>query len=213
MRRVLQVTGVVLAAALVAPLQAQGTFAIGAGVSASTVNVERDGFVASTLKGPLLGGAGYVRFRRLTADVAYAEGDLTPSVGAGDAETLADASVVLSSAVGAGFALGVGAHARAFVGTAGTVRWMRTELHARYAREIIPGLATADVALWQVLSADVNAQGGSDGGRGAVAGLTLQLPNSPFALRAAYTADRMAYANGTSEFLDHVEVGLRFGRD
>lgn len=210
MRRVL----VLVALVLLAPaLPAQSALGIGAGVSASTVNVVRDGFVASTLAGPLLGGAGQVRFKRVRLDVAYAQGDLTPSAGAGDAETLADASVVLTTGVGAGFSVGGGAHARAFVGTAGTVRWMRTELHARYARELIPGLATADVAIWQVIGADVNAQGGSDGGRGATAGLTLELPNSPFALRAAYTADRMAYRNGTAEFLDHVEVGLRFTRD
>jgi hypothetical protein len=215
MRRALLIAGGLGAMLVAAPrLRAQqAPFGVGAGVSASTVHVTRDGFVASELKGPLLGGAGRVRFGRMQLDVAYAEGELTPLVGTGGTETLADASLVLSAAVGAGFSIGGGAHARAFIGTASTVRWMRTELHARYERELIPGLATADVALWQVLGADVNAQGGADGGRGAVAGLTIQLPNSPFALRAAYTADRMAYANGTSEFLDHVEVGLRFRRD
>ena len=98
------------------------------------------------------------------------------------------------------------------IAPAGTVRWMRIEAQLGYEGEVVPGRARADISLWQVLSGDVNAQGGSDGGRGGTAGLTVQLPNSAFALRLAYTADRVAFANGASEFVDGVELGLRIGR-
>ena len=114
--------------------------------------------------------------------------------------------------LGRGFSLGAGPRARAFIAPGGTVRWMRLEARGRYESEVIPGRATADVELWQVLSGDVNAQGGSDGGRGGAAGLTVALPNSRFALRLAYTADRVAFANGSSEFVDGVQLGLRIGR-
>jgi len=185
---------------------------VSGGIAASSAQVLRDGFVANELSGPLFGATGRVGFRRLSLDVSYTEGSLTPGSGASVRETFAEANVVLRFAVGGGFSVGGGPRARAFVAPSGTVRWMRVEARGRYQRELIPGRAWADIDLWQVLSADVNAQGGSDGGRGTSAGITLQLPNSPFALRAAYTADRMAYANGTSEFLDHLEVGLRYGR-
>lgn len=187
---------------------------LSAAVTAGSTHLDRDGFVTGALGGAVLSATGGVQVSRVGIEGTYAEGVLSPSPGVvGVRETLADASLLVLFDAGRGLRIGGGPHWRAFLAPSATVRWMRTELHARYERELIPGLATTDVAVWQVLSADVNAQGGADGGRGAVAGLTIQLPNSPFALRAAYTADRMAYANGTAEFVDHVEVGLRFRRD
>jgi hypothetical protein len=122
---------------------------------------------------------------------------------------MAEASLLLSARVGGGFSLGAGPRARAFIAPAGTVRWMRIEARGRYESEIVPGVADADVELWQVLSGEVNAQGGSDGGRGGTVGLTVRLPNSRFALRLGYVADRVAFVNGSSEFVDAVEIGLR----
>jgi len=128
----------------------------------------------------------------------------------GGKETLAEASLVLRVALAGGFSLGAGPRARAFIADAGTVRWMRLEARGRYEGEVIPARAFADVEVWQVLSAEVKASGGSDGGRGGSAGLTVLLPGSRFALRLAYTADRVAFANGTTEFVDGIEVALRF---
>lgn len=194
------------------PLMAQGLDLSG-GVSASSARVARAGIATSALTGPVLGAGGRLGFGRFSLDGRYLEGQLSPESGSiGGKETMAEASVILRAAVGAGFTLGAGPRARAFIAPAGTVRWMRLEAQLGYEGEVVPGRARADIGIWQVLSGDVNAQGGSDGGRGGTAGLTVQLPNSPFALRLAYTADRVAFANGASEFVDGVELGLRIGR-
>jgi hypothetical protein len=192
---------------------AQGPLALTGAVSASTTRVARLGTVQSALTGPILGAAGGVGLGRFTVEGTYLEGQLSPESGStGGKETFAEASVILRAAVGGGISLGAGPRARAFIAPGGTVRWMRTEARLRYESEVVPGRARADLEVWQVLSGDVNAQGGSDGGRGGSAGVTVQLPNSPFALRLAYTADRVAFANGASEFVDGIELGLRFRR-
>jgi hypothetical protein len=183
------------------------------GVSASSARVARAGIATSALTGPVLGAGGRIGFGRFSLDGQYLEGQLSPESGSfGGKETMAEASVMLRAALRTGFTVGLGPRARAFIASAGTVRWMRMEAQVGYEGEVIPGRARADIGIWQVLSGDVNAQGGSDGGRGGTAGLTVQLPNSPFALRLAYTADRVAFANGASEFVDGVELGLRIRR-
>lgn len=192
---------------------AQGPLAVTGAVSASTARVARLGTVQSALTGPILGAAGGIGLGRFTVEGTYLEGQLSPEAGStGGKETFAEASVILRAALGGGVSLGGGPRARAFIAPGGTVRWMRMEARLRYESEVVPGRARADVEVWQVLSGDVNAQGGSDGGRGGSAGVTVQLPNSPFALRLAYTADRVAFANGASEFVDGIELGLRFRR-
>ena len=206
----------VVASALVVlggrPLAAQA-FDLSAGVSASSARVVRAGVATSALNGPVLGAGGRLGFGRFSVDGHYLEGELSPESGSfGGKETMAEASAMLRAAVGAGVTVGVGPRARAFIAPAGTVRWMRMEAQVGYEGEVIPDRARAEIGLWQVLSGDVNAQGGADGGRGGAAGLTVQLPNSPFALRLVYSADRVAFANGASEFVDRIEIGLRFRR-
>lgn len=203
-----------VAAALgVSSLEAQSRLELGGRVSASTVSVTRAGLNANELSGPILGAAGQVRFSRFSLEATYLEGQLTAANSAlGGKETLAEAGLVLRVAIGAGVTVGGGPRARAFVAPGGTVRWMRTEAHVGWQGEVMPGRATADVEVWQVLSGEVNAQGGADGGRGGTAGLSVRVPNSNVAFRLAYTADRVAFVNGASEFVDALEVGLRLGR-
>ena len=182
-------------------------------MTASTSRVARAGTSTVALTGPVLGAGAGVQFGRFALDGAYLEGQLTPESGSpGGDEVLAEASLIVRARIAGGFSLGAGPRIRAFIARGGTVRWMRLEARGRYESEVVPGRARADVELWQVLSGDVNAQGGSSGGRGGTAGLTIQLPNSHFALRLAYTADRVTFVNGSSEFVDGVELGLRISR-
>jgi hypothetical protein len=193
-------------------LGAQGLILAG-GVSASSATVARSGGATSELAGPILGAGGRVGMGRFSLHATYLEGQLTPQAGSvGGKEVMAEASLLLSAEVGNGFSVGVGPRARAFIAPGGTVRWMRVEARGRYEAVVIPGRASADIELWQVLSAEVNALGGANGGRGGQVGLNIELPNSPFALRLAYTADRVSFVNGASEFLDGAELGLRIGR-
>lgn len=204
--------GLLAAVAMASTAQAQ-RLEVGGGVSVSTARVARTGISMLTLTGPVLAAGGGVQFGRFSVEVAYLEGQLKPGSGSlGGNEVLAEARLLVRAQLGGGFSLGAGPRARAFIAPGGTVRWMRLEARGGYETEIIPGRARADVELWQVLSGEVNAQGGSSGGRGGSTGLTIQMPNTRFALRVVYTADRVAFANGSTEFVDAVELGLRIGR-
>ncbi len=208
---------VVLAAVLAAGpwtrSEAQARWELQVDAHAAVTTVTRAGLNANELNGPVLGAGVLVRFARVSLEAGYLEGQLGAANSAlGAKETLAEASAVLRVAVGGGVTLGVGPRARAFIADGGTVRWMRTEIRGGWRGEVVPGRAVADVEVWQVLSGEVNAQGGASGGRGGTAGLALRLPNSPFTLRLAYTADRVGFANGASEFVDGITLGLRFGR-
>ncbi len=195
------------------PLGAQSRLEVGALANATVASVTRLGLNANELSGPVLGAGVLARYSRVSLEAGYLEGQLGAANSAlGAKETFAEASAVLRVAVGGGVTLGVGPRARAFIADGGTVRWMRTELRGGWRGEVVPGRAWADVEMWQVMSAEVNAQGGADGGRGGTAGLSMRLPNSAFTLRLAYTADRVGFANGASEFIDGVTLGLRFGR-
>lgn len=192
---------------------AQAGITFNGGVLASGARIARAGVATAEFSGPVLGATGGLAMKRLSLEATYLEGQLSPTAGTlGTKEVLAEASVVLRVGVGGGFTLGAGPRARAFIADGGTVRWMRLEARAGYTGEVIPGRAHADVELWQVLSAEVNAQGGADGGRGGTAGLSILIPNSRFAVRVAYSADRVAFGSGATEFVDGVEIGLRIGR-
>lgn len=204
---------VVLATASLATTARAQRLEAGGGVSVSTARVARAGLSTLTLTGPVLAAGGGVQFRRFSVEAAYLEGQLKPESGSlGSDEVFAEARLILRAQLGSGFSLGAGPRARAFIAPGGTVRWMRLEARGGYETEVIPGRARADIELWQVLSGEVNAQGGSSGGRGGSTGLTIQLPSSRLALRLVYTADRVAFANGSTEFVDAVELGLRIGR-
>lgn len=207
-----RILALVALAASASTVEAQ-RIAVGGGVSVSSATVARLGVSTLTLNGVVAGAGGGLRFGRFSLDAAYLEGTLRPESGSlGVDEVFAEASLVARAEVGRGFSVGAGPRARAFIAPGGTVRWMRLEARGRYEAEVIPGLAHADVELWQVLSGEVNAQGGADGGRGGSTGLTVQFPDSRFALRLVYTADRVAFVNGSSEFVDAVALGLRIGR-
>lgn len=209
MRTVL--VGLALAVAGTRAVAAQGGIALEGTVQATLASVTRASDITTKLAGPVLGAGGSVAFRRVALEGQYLEGQLSVSgSGSGARETFAEASGILRIAVGGGVTIGGGARLRAFIAEAGRVRWMRTEARLGWHGEVMPGRAHADVEVWQVLGAEVNAQGGADGGRGGTAGLSVRLPNSPFTLRLAYTADRVAFASGASEFVDGVTLGLRF---
>jgi hypothetical protein len=47
---------------------------------------------------------------------------------------------------------------------------------------------------------------------GGEVGLLLRIPNTPTALQLMYTADRASFANGGSEFVEGVRIGLLLDR-
>lgn len=206
----------VLVAALVAlpaSLTAQELSPIVLGADATTLRVVRDVATSQLLEGSVLGAKASLAFRRLQLEGRYTEGSLVPSgiIGADD-EKYVDALVVARVRLTPYLWLGAGPHLRAFVTPAGTSRWSRMELHARTEGDLINGLARLRIDAWFAASASSNVQDGGTGAMGGEAGLLLRIPNTPTALQLMYTADRATFANGGSEFVEGIRIGLVLDR-
>jgi hypothetical protein len=199
--------------ALPASLRAQQFAPIVLGADATTLRVVRDVATSQLLEGSVLGAKASVSFRRLQLEGRYTEGSLVPSgiIGAED-EKYVDALVIARVSVSPYLSLGAGPHLRAFVTPSGTARWSRMELHARTEGELINGLARVRIDAWFAASANANVQTGGTGAMGGEAGLVLRIPNTPTALHVMYTADRATFANGGSEFVEGIRVGLVLDR-
>jgi hypothetical protein len=183
------------------------------GADATTLRVVRDVATSQLLEGSVLGAKASFAFRRLQIEGRYTEGSLVPGGVVGtDDEKYVDALVIMRVNVKPFLSLGAGPHLRAFVTPAGTARWSRMELHARTEGELINGLARVRVDAWFAPSASSNVQGGGSGAMGGEAGLVLRIPNTPTALQVMYTADRATFANGGSEFVEGVRIGLVLDR-
>lgn len=199
--------------ALPAAVRAQELSPIVLGVDATTLRVVRDVATSQLLEGSVLGAKASLSFRRLQLEGRYTEGSLVPSalIGADD-EKYVDAHVIARVRLTSYLSLGAGPHLRAFVTPSGTAQWTRMELHARTEGELINGLARVRIDAWFAASAESNAQGGGTGAMGGEAGLLLRIPNTPTALHVMYTADRATFANGGSEFVEGIRVGLVLDR-
>lgn len=199
--------------ALPSALMAQQFAPIFLGAEATTTRVVRDVATSQVLEGSVLGAEASLAFRRLRLEARYAEGSLVPSGALGtEDEKYVDARVIARVSVKPYLWLGAGPHLRAFVTPTGTSRWSRFELHARTEGELITGLAHVRVDAWVAPSATANVQGGGSGAMGGEAGLILRIPNTPTALHLMYTADRGTFANGGSEFVEGVRIGLVLDR-
>lgn len=194
-------------------LGAQDFSPIVLGADATALRVVRDVATSQLLEGSVLGAKASFAFRRVQFEGRYTEGSLVPSGVVGvDDEKYVDAQLVARVNVNAFLSLGAGPHLRAFVTPAGTARWSRLELHARTEGELINGLARVRVDAWFAASANANVQEGGKGAMGGEAGLVVRVPNTPTALHLMYTADRATFANGGSEFVEGVRIGLVLDR-
>lgn len=202
-----------IALAVPALASAQGQSPLAIGIEANTARVVREVATTQILAGPVLGA--YLRgsWRRLELEGQYLEGTLTPEGVAGvDGEDFVDARAALRMRVLPWVALGVGPHLRAFVTPAGTARWARVELHARAEGELVAGLARLRVDTWLAVAAESNVQDGGDGALGGEVGLLFRIPKTPGTVQLSYVADRATFANGGSEFVEGLRVGLVLDR-
>lgn len=211
----MRLRSLLVAALLTVPatLHAQEFSPIVLGADATTLRVVRDVATSQLLEGSVLGAKASFSFRRLQLDGTYAEGTLVPNglIGAED-EKYVDARLIARVRVNPYLSLGAGPHLRAFVTPVGTSRWSRLELHARTEGELINGLAHVRIDAWFAASATANVQDGGTGAMGGEAGLLLRIPNTPSALHVMYTADRATFANGGSEFVEGIRIGIVLDR-
>jgi len=157
----------------------------------------------------VFGASGRLQYRRFTLDAWYAQGTLAPDAATlGDDEDLAEGAFLLRVSVLPWLSVGAGPRLRAFITPAGTSHWTRVELHARVDRDVVAGFAQADLGLWYAPVATATAQGGGSGAVGGEAGLTLQAPRSPLAVRLSYSADHATFASGNAEFVESVRLAF-----
>ncbi len=199
--------------ALPAGLHAQDYSPFILGADATTLRVVRDVATSQLLEGPVFGVQASLAFRRLQLEGRYTEGSLVPAAALStEDEKYVDALIIARVRISSYLSLGAGPHLRAFVTPAGTARWSRLELHARSEGDLINGLARVRIDVWFAASAESNVQGGGDGAMGGEAGLVVRIPNTPTALHLMYTADRATFANGGSEFVEGIRIGLVLDR-
>ena len=162
--------------------------------------------------GPSFGGAGSVAWWRLSLNLRYLEGGLSPS-GGGDARDLVEGEALLAFRPLSWLRLGFGPHVRAFILNSGTERWLFWEGRVRTETRLgFPTLRT-HFEFWQVLGSDVRVPDAFGTGQGLEGGLRWEIGRFPLSVMLSYRLDRSSLASGSrEEVLEHVFVSVGIGR-
>jgi len=204
---------VVLLALAARPAAAQLPRYLGVDIGLSSASFQS----ASPEGGEKLGGFAGVGHWRIvlhpvSIDVAYTQGRLSADTGSAVPRALVDGSLFATYRPVPWLALKTGPHVRTYAATGGTERWMLWEGRAHADAPLLDGEWQAYGELWVALASSVNVTPGSGGARGAEAGLTLKLPQSPVWARLAYAVDQMRLkSDARTESLQSVALTLGFG--
>ena len=148
----------------------------------------------------------------VSVEVAYGQGRLSADTGLATPRDLVNGSFFLALQPASWLALKVGPHARAYVATGGTERWMLWESRARADGAIIPGMLQVHAEGWLSLSSDVNVAPGAAGARGGEIGLTLRPPQSLVWARLGYAVDQAKLKGGArTETVEMVVLAVGVG--
>jgi hypothetical protein len=207
-RLALALSAVLLAPRALAGQALTGSAALGGG----WVRTESQaGSTQDLLSGIVVGGEGRLRLGRVSLDLAYREGSIATEDGA-DTRDYADGQLLLLVRAVSGVRLGVGPHARAYITTSGTQRWLFWTLRIRgEGTLIVPGIA-GYAEVWRSLSARVNVSEPFERSTGGEVGMTVRFAPSRFWARLGYTIERAWLGNGTRvETVESLAVVLGFG--
>lgn len=150
--------------------------------------------------------------RPVSLDIAYAQGRLTADTGNAAARDIVEGSLFVAYRPVPWLALKTGPHLRAYAAPGGTERWALWEGRAHVDAPIEGGEWVAYGEGWMALASSVNVSPGSAGARGAEAGLTLKLPQSPLWARLAYVVDQARLKNNArTESVQSVVLAIGFG--
>jgi hypothetical protein len=181
--------------ALAGRLAAQG-FGLDLGAGVAEVRLQNTTSVGS---GVLTGIApeflGGVSIGRFALEGSYLEGTLQPSSGALASQDLVDGAVFFSAKPAAFIDLKGGIHARSYVTSGGTERWVFWEARAHGEAPLGPGVH-AYLELWRALSTEAVAPLPLDQAQGGEAGLVAAL--NRFDLRVGYAIDDARSGGGAS---------------
>lgn len=195
-----------------APIASQPLAGLSATLEVAPTRLARNTATSRILSGPVFGAQGRIAFRFFEVEGRYGEGSLTPAEGTtGLSEDVVEGTAVVWFKPRPWVGIGAGPQLRAFLSASGTSHWTRFDLRTRIHSNLIPGLAVAYVEGWFSVAATANVQGGGSGAQGAEAGLTVRIPRWPVSARLGYIADRATFANGGSEFIEGIRLGLQVG--
>lgn len=151
---------------------------------------------AERLSGLVAGGRLRFTVLPLSLDLSYSQGRLTAhSVGTASRD-IVEGSLLLGGRPLPWLSLKAGPHLRAFPAPGGTERWVLWEGRAHADAPMLGDEWLAYGELWVAVASSVNVSPGAGGARGAEAGLSLRLPQSPLWARLAYVVDQASFKGG-----------------
>jgi len=196
-----------------APLQAQLTRYLSAGLDAGSVKLQTAPIsgTAEVLSGVVIGGSGSLSFRIVSLHGSYSEGNLTADSGNAASRDLVDGTLMLAIRPVRWLALRAGKHLRSYIGTSGTRRLETWEAGLRVEGPLVGDQVRAHVDAFRSLSASVNVGAALSHLQGGSAGVTFHLPRAPVWGRITYRIDQAETTDGGTETLDGIILAIGFG--
>lgn len=184
------------------------------GFAAGSVRARsRVGAADELATGAVIGGEAGLRLGRVTVDLAYLQGTLSPDTGSAESRDYVEGDAFLSVMTVPGVVVSVGPHARAYITTTGTQRWLFWTARLRGERALIGSAVGGFLELWTAWSADVNVSERFGHATGGVVGMQVRIPRSPVYARLTYGIERAAMGDGARlETVEGLSVVLGVGR-
>lgn len=193
---------------------AQGLTGSVGGIAGSVRTRANVGTTTEVSSGALIGVEGHVGISRVSVDLSYLQGALTADTGSAPARDYVEGDAFLSVVTVPGVILRVGPHARAYVSSAGTQRWLFWTGHLRgeYTLMTSPAI-TAFAEGWLAWTAEVNVSEQFDNARGAVVGMSARIPGTGFYGRLSYGIEQARMGGGARlDTVEEISVVVGFGR-
>jgi len=167
---------------------------------------------SAVLTGAAFGGEGSVSLGRLALELGYWQGNLEATSGLSPKRDVIEGKALLALRAARWVTLKGGAHARSFVTTAGTERWLFWEARLRAERQIVTPSVRGHLELWRALATEVNSAQKFDRGQGGEAGMTLRFARMPVWFRLGYRIeDARLGGNTRRETLEALTVSVGAG--
>ena len=164
--------------------------------------------------GTMIGVEGHVGISRVTVDLSYLQGTLVPETVGDPSRDYVEGDAFLSVVTLPGVILRVGPHARAYISSAGTQRWVFWTGHLRGELNLMTSpVITAFAEGWMAWTADVNVSEQFDSGLGGVVGMSARIPGTAFYGRLSYNIEQARMGGGGRlETVEGLSVVVGFGR-
>ncbi len=209
--------GLAALACLTAPLAAQSRLRPLVEASAVALHLRSEvGPTTTTLSGTVVGGEGNLQLGPIGLTLGYVQGTLSPAGGGGVggvSQDVVEGKLLIALRPASWLSLQGGPQARAYVSAGGTQRWLLWRVQARAEPELVPSRVRSFVALFQIVSADINLVEPFDVGRGGEVGVLARLGHSPLWARLGYGIEQVRLGGGARvETVERVTVSVALGR-